>query len=279
MVRWLALSLLLLVRHASADVVHFRSTGRAVTIEVDQQSCTTPCALDLAGGEQHARIDGLDRWITPSAELVITPTRYRRLGLAIALLTLGVTGLSLAGHWSSPLTNEGRLAAGLGGAALMGISIPVIFASSAKLGRPPESRTDLYVAYHGDLGPMLALGVGYRPHAVGLGVQVRGRFATAVSDRYQLAIGPTFHGPRIAYLRPVVALAVGFAELRGADTPANIPMETPAKRGELGLRATAEIEGRIELDVPLPITPSIGMTARTYPDQVYALDAGVHVAF
>lgn len=268
--------LLLLARHAAADVdVPFRSTGRAVEIEIAGQRCITPCSLRVTPGEHQARVDGLDRRVLASEDaVVITPTRYPRLVLALSLITLGAAGLSLAGHESSPLSNEGRLAAGLAGAAMVGLAVPITISSSAKIGRARSERTDLFVGYHGE--DMLALGVGYRPHAVGLGAQLRGRFGT---DRYQFAGGATLHGPRLARVRPAVAAHVGLAELRGASTPANLAMEIPAQPGAVSLRATFELEARIELEVPLPIWPSIGVTARTLPDRVLTLDAGVHLAF
>ena len=284
----LACSLLLLARHASADDavdLRFRSTGREVTIELrdsEQHACTTPCMLRVPPGEYRARVDGLDRLVIASnSEVVITPTRNSRMGLALALVTLGAVALGIASHWSSPIhDNEDRLAAVIAGGSLMGFAIPIIMSSDARVGAGPSlSRVDVFAGMHypiSDRDAMVALGVGYRPRAVGFGAQLRGRLTDSAAI-YQLAIGPTLHSPRFALFRFAVAAHVGFSSQRGDETPADLPTETPAIPGEIGLHALVDGEARIEIELPSVVQPSIGVTAQTVPDRRVAQIGRAHV--
>lgn len=273
------LAILLLARHAHADL-RLRSNGRPVTVELSidgtRHACTTPCVLDVPDGTYRARVDGLDRTLsTGESEVVITPTRNGRLILAITLLSIASAGLTFAGHWASPLDDRHRLAAGLFGGAALGFAMPLVTSASARVGgTATPSQADVFAGVHYlDEEPMVAVGVGFRPSAWGLGAELRGRF-TADPDIYQLVAGPTVHLPRLPLVRPAVAAHIGIASQRGEPTLADPPIP-----GELGMHVLVDFEARLELMNPGRVQPSIGATMQALPDRAYAIDVGVHVRF
>jgi hypothetical protein len=272
------LILLLLARHAHADL-RLLSTGRAVTVDLHvdgaKHSCTTPCVLDVPPGSYHARVDGLDRTVTAGDdEVIITPTRHGRLGVGMAILVIASTGLTLAGHWASPLDDRHRVAAGLGGAAALGFGLPFVTTASARVGGgATPSQADVFVGVHYVDEPMAVVGVGLRRSAWGFGAELRARITTDV-DHYQLVAGPTFHFPALPLVRPAIAAHIGIASQRGETIIADPPIP-----GDVALHTALDVEARLELTNPGWVQPSIGATLQALPDRAYAIDVGVHVRF
>jgi len=275
--------------HAEPEVeLRVTSTGREVPVDLYEddarRSCVTPCVLRVSPGSYRARVDGLDRTLVAGegdTEVIVTPTQRGRQIVGIVLATLGAAGITFAGHWASPLDDRQRITSGLAGVALMGISLPFIGSSSARIGKTGHpSRADVFAGIHRVDGTQsrLALGVGFRPRVRGLGAQLRVRLSNE-SDIYQLALGPTLHGPQLVGIRPAIAVHAGLSSQRGPEIPADLAAERPAMPGSIELRALLELEARLELAALGMLQPSIGGTMQTLPDRQYALDVGVHVRF
>jgi hypothetical protein len=264
--------------NAEIGAVDLQSSGRSVTVElldVPRTSCATPCVLRAPSGAHRARVDGLARTIivgdsaaTPS-RVTIQPTRRARLYAGIAAITAGALGLTLAGHWASPLDDRARLQAGIGGALLFGLAIPLVRSSSAVVEqasagathhqpRPSSAEVLAGIGAAGD-AMFAGTGFGYRLADSSWGVAARGRFAR---DGYQVLGGATLYAPRLPLVQPALTVAAGAAVRDGAAA---------------GL---LEAEAQLGREVPWDIKPRAAVVADySGGDVAFAWEAGLVARF
>jgi hypothetical protein len=253
--------------------------------------------LRAPAGAHRARVDGLDRSIlvgndgTPS-RVLIRPTRRLRQGIGMGTMVLGATGLTLAGHWASGLDNSTRLKSALGGLLLLGLSVPLITSSSARveLGmvgeqrprRPQPSSIELLASAHvlayGRGEPasnvFAAAGLGYRPRESVLGYAARARIAGDDADAYQIVAGATLYGPRLPIVQPTLFVGTGVASRR---PPLAMDERLPSSTD-----LVLEVEAQLVVEVPWDIKPRIALVGDAFAgagEVVLAWEAGLLARF
>jgi hypothetical protein len=245
-----------------------------VRVELKEQRCDTPCALQLPAGEHRARIDGLDRTLVAydvESHVYVRPTRRGRLAVGAAALLLGSTGLTLAGHWASPLDNRQRLISGLAGAGFTVIAVPLLISSSARVYDWRSKRAPTFRPGEVELlaGAQLVrgtdqlfatAGIGYRFENSRFGMRAAGRFATDELGVYQLVLGGTVYAPRLPIVQPTLSIAGGLAQVRTIDAEL---MQVTGTR----TRPLLELDAQLSIEVPRwPVKPRIGGLVQLFAD-------------
>ena len=266
----LAFAITLSSSTAVAETLHVHSYGRPVRVEVGDRTCDTPCVLQLPSGAHRARIDGLDRTLVAydgETHIYITPTRRGRLYAGIAAIVLGSTGLTLAGHWASPLEGRQRAVAGLGGLGLTILAIPLVTSSSVRVHdwRTRRERTHQPSAVELLAGGQLVrgsdrlfatTGFGFRPANRAYGIRAAGRFATDAGNVFQIALGGTLYAPRLPIVQPTLTLSTGIASDRAVELELN---QTNPR-----MRAFVELDAQLSIEVPWPVKPRAGIIAQAF---------------
>ena len=248
---------------AESATLQVVSSGRPVSIALrvghKRLRCTTPCRLELPVGRYHARVDGLDRTVNVSqggSRYSVRPTRRGRQVVGLSLAVLGSIGLGAPTCWRCDIDGKTRLISALVGLGLLGLSLPVITSSSARLSpgrRPPDPappgpghglHLELQAGAVALLGPGLdessrwraGLGASYYP-TDWLAVGPRWRIGSAVAPEKGHQLLATVHAHvRLPLVYLVLGAGAGYGFAPIADGERQVTDHGLLLETELGLR-------------------------------------------
>ena len=238
--------------HAERATLTVRSTGRAVTVSfrVGKQRvrCVTPCRLNVPVGSYRARVDGLDRTLDvgpAGSDYTVRPTLMGRRVVGLTLLSLGSLAVGIPACWQCEIDGKARLISVLVGLGLLGLSIPALTSSSAKLLDSPDDpagkaregpghgrRLELEAGTALMLGSSdrgagrwrITAGASYYPAPwLSLGPRWRLGGNEALDDGHQLLFGARAH-VRVPLAYFFVGASVGYG-FHGATSAAGRPVE------------------------------------------------------